>query len=568
MQHGMKSQPSILLTTLNAKYIHLNLAIRLLYELHKQDPRLSWKEFTIKETDSQIAAYCGSYDVVCFSCYIWNITPTLAAARRIKAAYPEIQILLGGPEVSYDWEPVIRLPYVDYIITGEGETPFSQFLQAYPDATKLLTIPNLISKIGGDIQYHEYHEPFNLELYQHTNPYQHDDPATLYNRVVYVETSRGCPYKCAFCLASLDNRVRMLPEAHIQSNLDYLLRHGRVIKFLDRTFNLKKEVTLRMFQYLVDHAGPHHVFQFEITADILHPDIIQFIREKVPRGLFRFEIGIQSVNEKANLAVSRRQQFEKTRQVILQVRDYVELHLDLIIGLPHDYRDDIKRSFEEVFRLFAPELQLGFLKFLKGTPVRKNVEEHGYVFHEQAPYQIIRSHYLSEAELGELEKLEQVLEIYWNKKRLPRCLRYITQKYSIFDYLLHLGDFFSKRSSFIRHSLDDIFTIARDYHEAFYPEDPMLHELFTLDYYTYSKTKPADRFPVPLNRKEQLSLAEAWKLPHRKFRYTIIPISFDYDTYMADDHILPNPQWVIFEYNGISKPKIFTRDHTPHPATA
>jgi anaerobic magnesium-protoporphyrin IX monomethyl ester cyclase len=146
------------------------------------------------------------------------------------------------------------------------------------------------------------------------------------------------------------------------------MRHGRVIKFLDRTFNVKKDFTIEVFQYILDHHRQGNVFQFEITADILHPDIIQYIKEKVPKGLFRFEIGIQTVNQVANLEVNRKQNFYKTKDVIDQVRDKIEMHLDLIVGLPLDYWKDVKNSIEEVFKIFPPELQLGFLKFLKGTP--------------------------------------------------------------------------------------------------------------------------------------------------------------------------------------------------------
>lgn len=548
--------PSILLTTLNAKYIHLNLAIRLLYELNKHDRRLAWKEFTIKEEQSAVAEYCRSFEVVCFSCYIWNITPTLSLARQLKNLRPDIKILLGGPEVSYDWEAVLRLPFVDYIITGEGETPFAEFLRLYPDVNN---IDNLAAKKGASIQYHSQAAAFDLTNYEHTNPYQNEDPASLYNRIVYVETSRGCPYHCEFCLASLDNRVRQLPEAHIQSNLRYVMQHGRVIKFLDRTFNLRKDLTLQRFRFLLDHAGPQHVFQFEITADILHPDIIRFIREEVPRGLFRFEIGIQSVNEKANHAVRRKQQFEKIKEVILQVQDYVELHLDLIIGLPHDYLADIKFSFEEVFRLFAPELQLGFLKFLKGTPVRHDHLQHGYVFRKEAPYQIIKSNYLSATELEQLELLEQVLEIYWNKKRLPYTLKYVTGQHSIFDFLQQLGVYFNERGNFLRHGLKEVFQLAWDFCSAHYPDDCLLKELITLDYYLYPKIKPAPQFLVMGNAKEQYLLMEQWHLPHRRFRYALIPVSFNFDTLVAQNRMVPDRQWVVIEYNGQTRPRVFTK---------
>lgn len=546
-------QQRILLTTLNAKYIHMNLAIRLLYELNKTDERLSWKEFTIKEDKAEIALYCSSFDVVCFSCYIWNITQTLAVAELIKAINPDTKILLGGPEVTYDWQDVIRLSCVDYIVTGEGEIPFTNFLKQYPN---IESVANIVSKVNEEIQYHVHAANFDLEQYANTNPYQNDDATTLHNRVLYIETSRGCPYKCEFCLASLDNRVRYLPMEHIKSNLLFLMTHGRTIKFLDRTFNVKKDFTLDIFQFILDNSKPDNVFQFEITADILHPAIMQFIKDKVPRGMFRFEIGIQTVNQKANLEVSRKQNFEKTREVILQLKDYVEMHLDLIVGLPLDYWEDIKYSFEEVFKLFPPELQLGFLKFLKGTPVREKYEQYGYVFEPVAPYQIIKSNYLSEQELADIVKLEHALEIYWNKKRLVHTLTYITKEYSIFDFLLSLGKFFEQRSSFFSFTAMDIYTIAHAFIKEAYPNDVVLHQLLAIDYYLQQKIKPAEKFVAEVEKKEKFALLEKLKLPHQKFRYTLIQIDFDYNIFLNKNTIVEHPQLLIIEYTGTSKPTV------------
>ncbi len=547
-------EATFLLTTLNAKYIHMNLAIRLLYELNKGDERLSWKEFTIKENPDEIAAHCSHFDVVCFSCYIWNITQTLAVAQKIKALNPNTRILLGGPEVTYDWQTLIQLDCIDFIVTGEGEIPFTAFIKQYPQVG---SINNIVSKQNGELIYQQQGINFPLEEYAGTNPYQNDDPETLRNRVLYIETSRGCPYKCEFCLASLDNGVRYLPTDHIKSNLLYLMTHGRVIKFLDRTFNVKKDFTLDIFQFILDHARPDNVFQFEITADILHPAIMQFIKEKVPKGMFRFEIGIQTVNQKANLEVSRKQNFDKTKGVILELKDHVDMHLDLIVGLPLDYWNDIKFSFEEVFKLFPPELQLGFLKFLKGTPVRDKHKDHGYEFDPVAPYQIIRSNYLSEKELSDITLLEHALEIYWNKPRLFNTLKYVTAQYSIFDFLLGLGRYFEQQhGKFIGFSLDKVYEIAAGYIAAFFPNDKVLQELLAIDYHLQHKIKPASRFVEEVDKKEKFSLLESLKLPHNKFRYTVLNISFDHQQFIKDNSIRASNEILIIEFTGTEKPYI------------
>lgn len=540
----------ILLASLNSKYIHTNLAIRLLFQLNKDKQGLAWKEFTIKEDPDEVAGFCKEYDVVAFSCYIWNITQTLRVAEKIKLLSPETKILLGGPEVSYDYENVISNACVDFIITGEGEIPFKEFINAYPN---IESVSSLVYKKDGKINATLPSKQFDVGNFESLMPYEDDEPGSLSNKVLYIETSRGCPYKCEFCLASLDNKVRYLPDAHIKSTLLYLMRHGRVIKFLDRTFNMKRDFTINIFSFILEHHQPGNVFQFEITADILHPDIISFIREKVPKGLFRFEIGIQTVNQKANLEVSRKQNFDKTKSIIDQVRDYVELHLDLIVGLPLDYWDDIKYSFEEVFKIFAPELQLGFLKFLKGTPVRYKYKEHGFVFDENPPYQIIESNYLSKEQLNQIVMLEHALEIYWNKKRAINTLKYITHKYGSFDFLLGLGQHFSTRRDFHDYTLTDVFDILMEFVSGRYNEDEILKQLIALDYYLHYKVKPKELYLNEVNREVKNEIIHTHRLNHHKKRFVILPLTFNFESLVNNSVLINEKGYAVIEYNGTEK---------------
>lgn len=541
-----------LLTTLNAKYIHVNLAIRLLYELNKEKEGLEWKEFTIKEDKDEIARHCAAFDIVAFSCYIWNITPTLEVCARIKSVNPNTKILLGGPEVSYGWKDVIENNCIDYIITGEGEIPFKLFIDQFPT---IENIPNLVYKQDGKVFHFPSAENFDLKNFAELMPYASDDPSTLFNRVLYVETSRGCPYKCEFCLASLDNKVRYLPNDSIKRTLLYLMNHGRVIKFLDRTFNIKKDFTLDIFNFILENHKPGNVFQFEITADILHPDIIKFIDEKIPAGLFRFEIGIQTVNQKANLEVSRKQNFEKTKNIIRSLSHKVEMHLDLIVGLPLDYWNDIKFSFEEVFKLFAPELQLGFLKFLKGTPMRDK-EQHGFVFDPMPPYQLIENKYLSKEELSRIVKLEHALEIYWNKKRSVHTLKYVTQKYGSFDFLLGLGEFFGEKRDYHKFSLMDIYEIAMQFVTENYKDDRLIIELLAIDYYLQSKVRPQSFAVQGLEKQETNSIVNSLNLDPGEYRYLALPLSFDYNHFIESNEIIPVNNILILQYNGRNNPVI------------
>ena len=541
-----------LLTTLNAKYIHSNLAIRLLYELNQHHKGLEWKEFTIKEPGDDIAVFCSQYDVVAFSCYIWNITPILAVAKKIKELKSDCKILLGGPEVSYEYDEIISLPFIDFIIVGEGETPFGEFLNSYPNVEN---VPSLVRKDNLEIIKNTLAPMFDLKNFEQSMPYQFDNFEELKNKVLYIETSRGCPYKCEFCLASLDNKVRYLPDASIKKTLLFMMEHGKVVKFLDRTFNIKRDFTIDIFKFILEHHRPHNVFQFEITADILHPDIINFIHENVPKGLFRFEIGIQTVNQKANLEVSRKQNFEKTKRIIQELDYKIEMHLDLIVGLPLDYWDDIKYSFEEVFKLFAPEMQLGFLKFLKGTTMRDK-EEHGFIYDQNPPYQIIESNYLSKEELAKIVQLENALEIYWNGKKTINTLKYITEQYSVFEFLLGLGIYFGTKKEYHKYSLTDVFDIITQYAEKNYPEDGVLKKLIAIDYYLHFKVRPQSLYFKGLEKKEQNKFIEKTGLNYHKYRYIVLPLDFNFYSFSRNNKIKQENSHLIIQYSGTTKAEV------------
>jgi anaerobic magnesium-protoporphyrin IX monomethyl ester cyclase len=301
----------------------------------------------------------------------------------------------------------------------------------------------------------------------------------------------------------------------------------------------------------LEHHRPGNIFQFEITADILHPDIIRFIQEHVPPGLFRFEIGIQSVNAQVNLEVSRKQNFEKTKGIIQALQHKVEMHLDLIVGLPLETLPDIRHGFTEVFKLFAPELQLGFLKFLKGTPVREKYEQHGFVFDPEPPYEVIESNYLSQAELDRIRLVEHALEIYWNKPRAIRTLKYVTERYHIFDFLEGLGEWFGQAHPFHQYTQGNAYERLLSFVQQYYPEDIYLPQLIELDYCTQQKSRPKPLLLPELDPDDKADLiASLYPGSSPKARFLAFALSFDPELLDREHRLEPGNFQVLLMYEG------------------
>jgi len=541
----------ILLTTINVNYIHQNLAIRILYELNKHYKGLEWKEFTCKDNLDEIGDYYSNYEVVAFSCYIWNITKVLQVCKIIKQKNPICKILLGGPEVSYDWNDIICCSEIDYIIAGEGEISFSEFLNNYP---RVENVSGLIWKNNGEVIENKKPNLFNIQEFNMLNPYLNESSELLKSKICYIETSRGCPFSCEFCLAGLDNSLRFFPIENIKQNLLYLMKYGKKIKFLDRTFNSKKSFSIDIFKFILENHQPENVFQFEIKADFMHPELIEFLESEVPSGLFRFEIGIQTINQKSNSSVGRKQSFDKIKEVIERLSGKIEMHLDLIVGLPYDYWADIKYSFENVFRLFASELQLGFLKFLKGTEVRYNTDLHEYRYDLNPPYQILESIYLSAGEIEKISLVEHMLEMYWNKKRTVRTLKYIANNYSIFDFLLNLGIYFKSKLSLYNYNLSDIYKIINEFIEFNYGNDKILKELIVVDYYMQHKIKPQNIFNQEVSKILKNRLIESLKLNHHKYRFVVLQLSFALAQLEKKNRIENELEYIIIQYDGVNTP--------------
>ena len=456
---------NVICSTLNAKYIHTNLAIRYLKAFAAPEFDIQLKEYTIKDPVMNIVSdlYLQRPAIIGFSCYIWNIEETIKVVNMIKKVDSSIQIVFGGPEVSYDTvEWMEKIPSVDFIVMGEGEQTFKELLSEMNGEGNYKNVHGIAYRENGKVKVTP--QLNKLELKELPSPYRFpEDKAHLGKRVTYIETSRGCPFSCQFCLSSIEVGVRYFDREKIKDDIRYLMANGaKTIKFVDRTFNISRSYAMEMFRFLIDEHLPGTVFQFEITADIMRPEVIEFLNNEAPSGLFRFEIGVQSTNDYTNELVMRKQNFEKLTRTVTMVKNggKIDQHLDLIAGLPEEDYASFRKTFNDVFELRPEELQLGFLKMLRGTGLRLRAEDHGYVYMDHSPYEILGNNVLTFDDILRIKQVEDVLEKYWNDHRMNNTIEYLVSNVfpSPFDFFQEFGTYWDEQGwSRIGHQLEDLF---------------------------------------------------------------------------------------------------------------
>ncbi|PZE20784.1 B12-binding domain-containing radical SAM protein [Paenibacillus xerothermodurans] len=564
---------NVVLSTLNAKYIHTSLALRYLKAFCASDFNIQIAEYTIKDPAMNIVSdlFQKQPDIVGFSCYIWNIEETITVINMLKKINPELIIVLGGPEVSYDTEYWMeRLPEVDYVVMGEGEETFHHLLKELSGGRALYSVFGAAYRKDGRVIVNPPRPKLKLDDIPSPHRFTEDVP-TLANRVVYFETSRGCPFSCQFCLSSIEVGVRYFDMERTKSDLLYLIDSGaKLIKFVDRTFNIKRDYAMGIFEFLIrNHRGC--VFQFEITADIMRPEVLDYLAEHAPPGVFRFEIGVQSTNDETNNLVKRRQNFSKLTRSVLKVKESgkIDQHLDLIAGLPEENYNSFRKTFNDVFQLGPEELQLGFLKMLRGTGMRADADKYGYIYMDHAPYEILGNDILPFADLVRIKRVEDVLEKYWNAHRLDHTVTYLIREEfpSAFDFFQQFGDFWEAQGwQKIGHQLEDLFTrlLAFLRHRGTRRLD-IVEGLMKLDYFLNHKYKPrkiwwdfkldksqqSEYFTQLAEHPEAVSdrfaaLGMGEKDLHKHVTLEVVP--FRLDRYLASGQVLADSQQLLVAY--------------------
>ena len=459
----------ILITTLNSKYIHGNLALKYLYASAAEHSKfIDLKEFTINNADDEIFTEImrNRYDVICFSCYIWNIERILPLAENLKKANWKTRIVLGGPEVSFDTVAFLKEnPFVDIIIPGEGEKPFGDLMAAFQTEEPALNqIRGLAYRAQGKIYINAPSEPLPMAEV----PFPYYSLPIDEDKVLYYETARGCPFRCAYCLSSIDKALRSLELPRVKSELDYFLfKKVRQVKFVDRTFNWDAERANEIIRYIMANDNGITNFHLELCGDLIDEAMLRLLAGSRP-GLFQFEIGIQSLNPKTLAAINRTMDYEKLRYAVnrLMTMGNSHVHLDLIAGLPFEDAISFRNSFNKVYALKADHLQLGFLKLLKGTPLREQAEQYRYIYREKAPYEFISNAFISSEEVVKLKMVENMLDLYYNKGGFKASLNYAVNLLAEtpFDFYEEFANFYYLKGYQHRsHKKEDLYRIFLDY---------------------------------------------------------------------------------------------------------
>lgn len=428
-----------LLAAINAKYIHSNpgvYSLRAFARTKIPGADIEIGEYTINHQMDLILQdiYRRKPDFIGFSCYIWNISYVMEIVRDVKKVLPETEIWLGGPEVSYDAKKVLtREPDVRGVMRGEGELTFTELVRAYLKREEMCTaevhIPGITYRAeNGEIVEHDPQRLLSLDEI----PFYYDDMAGFENRIVYYESSRGCPFSCSYCLSSIDKTVRFRSLDLVLPELQFFLDHKvPQVKFVDRTFNCKRDHTLGIWRYLVEHDNGITNFHFEVSADIFDEEELALIGKMRP-GLIQLEIGVQSTNPDTIKEIRRHMDLVKLKQAVDRVYDYrnTHQHLDLIAGLPYENYESFMRSFDDVYRMRPDQLQMGFLKVLKGSYMEEQVAAYDLKYRGIPPYEVLSTKWLPYSDVIRLKGVEDMVEVYYNSGQFPATMKLLEKKFA------------------------------------------------------------------------------------------------------------------------------------------
>lgn len=494
----------ILLAAVNAKYIHSNLAVYSL-KAYAEDPAVEIGEYTINQQKDDILMdiYKRKPDILCLSCYIWNLDYIEEIVLEIGKLRPDMPIWLGGPEVSYDAKEVLRrLPCVKGVMKGEGEKTFKELCQIYRNECEENVDKQLKSVMGITFRMGKREiidNPWRPIMDLSEVPFVYDHMEDFEHKIIYYETSRGCPFSCSYCLSSVDKRLRFRDIELVKKELQFFLDHKvPQVKFVDRTFNCKHEHSIAIWKYIMEHDNGITNFHFEIAADILNEEELELLEQMRP-GLVQLEIGVQSTNPKTIKEIHRVMDFEKVSGIVRRIQDKgnVHEHLDLIAGLPYEDVESFAHSFDDVYALKPEQLQLGFLKVLKGSFMQEHQEEYGIVHKAHPPYEVLYTKWISYEDVLRLKGIEEMVEVYYNSRQFTNTMEELEKEYdSAFTMYDRLASYYEDNGyNAVQHKRSARYEILLNYIRLHHKEkEERFREVLTYDYYLRENAKSRPEF--------------------------------------------------------------------------
>lgn len=482
----------VLLVGVNSRFTHSNLAIRYLKSFTEDlDYSCEIREFSINDRVERILQeiMAEKSDIVAFSCYIWNKDYIKQISYLMKLIDKNIKLLFGGPEVSFDSKEYLKDSLADYLIEGEGEETYREFIECIIAHSDLKQVKGLYYKENSEVFYGGKRNL--MDLNKLVFPYTMEED--LNNKIIYFESSRGCPFNCKYCLSSTIRGVRFMKLERVKKDLQFLIdRKVRLIKFVDRTFNCSDEFAMGVWEYLMS-LDTETTFHFEISADILNDNQLKLL-SMAPKGRFQFEVGVQTTNNQVLKNINRFVVFEDIKKQVVQLNEYgnIKQHLDLIAGLPGEDFESFKKSFNDLYTIEPDEIQLGFLKILKGAPMKDETEKWGIVHSPYTPYEVLKTKDISYEEIILLKRVEEMVDKYYNSQKFKTILKYFIPKFQeVFDFYLTLGTFFYDKG-YLSRSISSVeyYKVFLEFNSEFLGLDnKILKEIVKFDYLKFNKKK-------------------------------------------------------------------------------
>ena len=517
-----------ILVAMNAKYIHSNLAVYSLRAYAKEyREEIEVAEYTINQYTNDILMdlYKRKPEMLCFSCYIWNLHHVENIVREMRKLMPHIPIWVGGPEVSYDAQDVLtRMPELTGVMFGEGEETFLELMQHYHNEGKAL------HEIEG-IAYRNREQQICVNAWRpvldlSTVPFVYEDMSDFKNKIIYYESSRGCPFSCSYCLSSVDKCLRFRELELVKKELQFFIDEEVVqVKFVDRTFNCNHKHAMEIWRYLMEHDKGITNFHFEVAADLLNEEELQLIEQMRP-GLIQLEIGVQSTNETTIREIRRSMKFSEVARTVQRInqKKNVHQHLDLIAGLPYEDLKSFKNSFNDVYSLCPEQLQVGFLKVLKGSYMQEQKEAYGLVHQSNPPYEVLFTKWLSYEDVLELKMIEEMVEVYYNSGQFGYTLRHLVKQFETpYEMYYQLGKYYERNHlHMMSHSRVKRYEILLDFiQEHLAIGVQRYRELLIFDFYLREKAKSRPQFAGEYNVPKKIK-HEQGKMTHvEQFNYDV-----------------------------------------------